>query len=438
MAPDPIVAALTRAFLACAAAAKEPAWLAEKRAAAMQRFSELGLPTRKQEAWRFTDLRPLTASGGLPMPAPGTASDPTRLAAHRLPGTAHRIVLVNGKIAPDLCQIGTLPPGVWLGSLADAAEQCPDLAEAAFGMQDTLGAQPFGALNAAFFADGVVLALDAGVVLPRPVEILHYGDAPSPSAFHLRNAIIAAPGSSAQVTETYAGAGAGWSNLVTAITLSAGAVLRHAVVQVESGDATHLATTRAHLEAGARYDAFVLAAGARLSRHDIQATIAGVDAAFGLRGAYLLRGEQEATIAILADHQAGGGKTSELVKGVLDGHAHGVFLGSVLVREGADGTDARQLNRNLMLSRSARVDTKPELMIHADEVACSHGATVGDLDDAAMFYLQARGIDPATARGMLVEAFATEVFDAAALPPDIDAHVRRYLAAWLDTARSAA
>lgn len=431
-ASDSVIEAAQRAFQACAGVAQEPAWLARRRANAMQHFVNIGLPTRGAEAWRFTDLRPLLTGGGLPTPAPDASADPQQLAAHRLPGMAHRIVLLNGRVVPELSQIGTLPPGAWLGSLADAIEQRPDLAEAACEADEPLDEQPFASLNAAFCADGFVLALEPGVVLQHPVEVLYYTDAPTARAYHMRSVVLAAPGSGATVIETYIGTGSGWTNAVTSVDVGADATLHHAKVQAESAQATHLALTRARLAQAARYDSFILVAGARLSRHDIQVAMTGEAANLVINGAYLLNGDQEATIAPVVDHQARDGQTSELLKGVLADHAHGVFLGTVMVREGADGTDARQLNRNLMMSPTARIDTKPELTIHADEVKCSHGATVGDLDEAALFYLQARGIDPLTARHMLIAAFAAEVFDVAALAPDLDAHARRYLDAWLD------
>jgi Fe-S cluster assembly protein SufD len=429
---DPALTTLRETFLAWTNAAWEPAWLTRRRSAAMRSFAELGLPTRRDEAWRFTDLRPLVSARGLPAPAPDATADLGRLAAHRLPGQAHRIVLVNGRVAPELSEIGALPRGVWLGSVADTIDLRPDLIEAAFDAGDTFGAQPFASLNAALFADGFVLALDADAILQHPVEVLHLGEAPSPQAYHLRNAILAGAGSQASVVETYIGSGSGWTNAVTTIDIGAGATLRHVKVLADGAEAIHLAVTRARLATAARYESFALITGARMSRQDMQVAMTGKAARFTLNGAYLLRNEQEATVAPLVDHRAPGGQTSEVVKGVLADHAHGVFLGTVMVREGADATDARQLNRNLMTSPTARVDTKPELTIYADEVKCSHGATVGDLDDAAQFYLQSRGIDPVTARHMLIEAFATEVFDLAALAPDIDAHARRYLHAWLD------
>jgi Fe-S cluster assembly protein SufD len=259
------------------------------------------------------------------------------------------------------------------------------------------------------------------------VEVLHVGSA---AACHPRSAILLGEGARASLVESCAGSGT--SNAVLTIDLGVGATLHHARLQHAAPDAIRLALTSARLAAAAHYDAFLLVTGAQLSREDLQVALAGAEARLVLHAGWLLRGTQEATIAPLVDHQQPGGRTQELLKGVLADQSHGVFLGNITVREGADGTDARQLNRNLMLSPAARIDSKPELTIHADEVKCSHGATVGDLDEAALFYLQARGIDPATARHLLVEAFAAELLDSAALAPGIDALARHHLQAWLN------
>ena len=396
VANDSAMTALQDAFLTGLETAQQPAWLAQSRTSAMQGFIALGLPTRDDEAWRFTDLRPLFSAQGLPAPASAAGADPLQ------------------------------------SSISETIDLRPDLIQAAFEAEHRFGEQPFASLNAALFADGFVLALEPGVVLEHPVEILHLSDAADSQAYHVRNAILAGANSAASVVETFVGSGPGWTNAVTTIDIGADAVIRHAKVQAEGAEAIHLAVTRARLADAADYDSFSLITGARLSRQDIQVMIAGEAATVQINAAYLLRNDQEATIAPAVDHQAKGGHTKELLKGVLTDRAHGVFLGSVMVREGADGTDARQLNRNLLASPTARVDTKPELTIHADEVKCSHGATVGDLDETALFYLESRGIDPASARAMLIDAFAAEVLEVAALAPDIDAHARRYLAAWLE------
>jgi Fe-S cluster assembly protein SufD len=422
---SPIVTASSQAF--AARAVVEPDWLAADRAAALARFVELGVPGRREEAWRFTDTRPLTEAHARVVPDADHGIDPERLAAHRLSGQSHFIAVVNGRVRPDLSAIGELPRGVWLGSVSDTIDLRPDLLR--LDTTDSLGKQPFASLNAALFTDGFVLAIEPGIVLTRPVEILYLGD--GTGASHVRNTIAMGAECGASIVETYAGSGPLWTNVVSGIDVGAGATLRHVVVQAQDTAAIHFSVARAQLAASAHYNGFVLITGARLSRQDIQVALAGKAARLTLNGAWLLRGDQEATIAPSVDHQAPGGETNELLKGVLSDKAHGVFLGSVMVRAGADGTNARQLNRNLLTSPTARVDTRPELTIYADEVKCGHGATVGDLDEAALFYLLSRGIDPETARHMLIEAFAAEALDTAALPTDIDAHVRRYLNAWL-------
>lgn len=432
MSASPVVTALNRAFQAFTDAVLEPVWLTRRREAAMARFTELGLPARNEEAWRFTSLRALTPDYAAAVAGEGGFEN-VGLATHRMAGEAHRIVVVNGTVRPELSPIGALPDGVWLGSLADAIDLRPDLAAASFDQAEERDAQPFTAVNAALSSDGFVLAVDPGVVLVKPVEVIYLGDGPVPCSCHVRSTIHLGAGSQVTVIETFAGPAERWTNAVTVVDLAAGAALRHVRIQADDPTAIHIAATRARLAETARYDAFVLITGARLSRQDIQVSMAGAGASLTLNGAWLLRGEQEATVAPAVDHQAPGGETNELLKGVLADSAHGVFLGSVLVREGADGTNARQMNRNLLTSPTARIDTRPELTIHADEVKCGHGATVGDLDEAALFYLQSRGIDPATARHMLIEAFVAEVLDAAALPPEIDAHARRYMSAWLQT-----
>jgi len=268
--------------------------------------------------------------------------------------------------------------------------------------------------------------------------VLHVNVAGAPHACQLRNLVTLGAGAQATLVESFVGTGPGWSNVVTSIELATTAQLHHAKLQRESENATHFALARARLGGGACYDAFALITGAGLSRQDIQVGMLGGAARFACHAIFLLRGTQEGVVAPVVDHAARGGETSELVKGVLADHAHGVFLGTIMVREGADSTDARQLNRNLMTSATARMDTRPELTIYADEVKCSHGATVGDLDDAALFYLVSRGIEPALARHMLMEAFATEVIDQAALHPAADALARMALRDWLDVAEEPA
>jgi Fe-S cluster assembly protein SufD len=415
----------------------QPEWLSLLRNAAMQRFAKLGFPRRNQEAWRFTDLRPLTAKPILPVARCAPPADFETLSAFRLAAPAHRIVLVNGYFAPDLSSIGALPPGVHLCSMAEAVIVRPDCVAASFDGAEAVSAQPLACLNAGFFTDGFFLALDAGAVLDLPVEVIYFSSpdagGASAGACHLRNAVIAGDSSQATIIETAIGFGAGWTNAVTAFDIAEGATLRHAKIEAESVDSIHTSQIRATLAAGARYENFTLTTGARMSRQDVRAVLTGEGGQVGINGAYLLRGHQEATFAPFVEHHAPGCETNEVLKGVMQDRAHGVFLGTIAVHPGADQTTARQLNRNLLLSPSAWVDTKPELEILADDVKCSHGATVGSLDEAALFYLLARGIDEATARQMLIEAFAADVIDIADLDDPIKDHLRAHLQRWLHT-----
>lgn len=427
--------------------AAPPAGLLERRRDAMARFEALGFPNRREEAWRFTDLRPLQQKSFPPHPAAtGISSrrrgvDAERIGAgegkirdeisrYAFLGETHRLVFVNGRFAPALSAIGALPEGALLGSAAETLADRPKLAERLLDRTDTAGGQAFTSLNAALFADGFVLALEPGVALDKPVEIVHWADA-AECSFHLRNLVLLGAGSRARLIETFAGRGHYWTNVVGRIELQPGAALCQVKLQDEAGDAIHFGEARAALGRDAHYESFVLTLGARLGRHDSFVEFTDEGAACGLFGAYLLDGEREATNATLVDHAAPRCTTSEVFKGVVDQRAHGVFLGKIAVRPQAQKTDAHQLNKNLLLSPRANVDTKPELEILADDVKCSHGATVGDLDQEALFYLEARGIPEIEARRMLIEAFIADAIekieDDSALREHLASHVRQWL-----------
>jgi Fe-S cluster assembly protein SufD len=404
-----------------------PRWVTARREASLARFAELGFPTRRQEAWRFTNLAPLQRVAFPPAPPLVPMRYRLAIEPYVLKNAAHRLLFMDGQII--FADAPFTAPGVWFGTTADALMQRPELVEAALDAGETADAQPFVALNGAFFTDGFILALEPGAVLERPVQITHLCWAAGHSA-HPRSAILAGVGSSATIVETFLGGGTSWTNAVTRIRLDAGAAVRHVTLQDSAAESIHFAHNRVTLARDARYDSFVLTLGAQLSRHESVVAMAGEGAQVQLNGAYLLRGTQEATTAVFVDHQAPGGTTRELWKGVVDGRAHGVFLGTIAVRPGAQKTDAQQTNKNLLLSRRASVDTKPQLEILADDVKCSHGATVGDLDEAALFYLRARGIAEDEARRMLIAGFAADALDTvedAALRAHLAGHVQRWL-----------
>ncbi len=409
-------------------------WLATLRDGAIERFAALGFPTRKLEEWKFTDLRPLTRTAYLPAPrrANGIAGDSV---ARYLPAdlATHRLVFVDGHYRAELSDVGELPSGARLLSLAEAFAADPDLVEAHLGRDETLDGSGPVALNAAFMADGAVLTLARGVALERPVHLvfLATGGDP-PGAAHVRNLIVAEAESSATVIETYAAPaeGAYWTNAVTDVVAGSNAAIRHVKLQTESREAFHIAATRAHLAAGSSYHNLAASAGARLARNEITAVLDGEGAECRLAGLYLARDRQHLDTTTLIDHARPGCSSREFYKGVIGGNGHGVFQGKIIVRPDAQRTDADQLNKGLLLTREAQLDTKPELEIHADDVRCTHGAAVGALDPEALFYLRSRGLDAELARRILVEAFVAEIVDAAE-PAAIGAHLRSMVAGWL-------
>ncbi len=392
----------------------DPDWLAKCRNRNLARFAELGFPSRRSEAWRYLDLRGLEQRPMLPA---GPATAPVASAAHAqlaeigLAEPASRLVLVNGRLAPELSQIGRLPSGVWFGSMATAIAERPNLVRSGLEAQSTDTQRPFASLSAAFFADGFVLEIAPGTTFDRPIEILHLASENGGSSLHTRSLVAVGANSRVSIIESFTGLGDYWRNDVVELRLAADAELTRVVLLEEGPDAVHLGDTLATLGEAARLTSFVLLLGGRTVRHEATVRNDGEGTRSELNGAFLLSGRQEANILTTVDHAAPGGETREMIKGVAAGRAHGAFQGRIIVRSGAQKVDAHQMSRNLVLGPRAAIDTKPELEIFADDVKCSHGATVGDLDEAALFYLRARGIPGDHARRMLIEAFAREAVD---------------------------
>ena len=405
-------------------------WLDGLRARAIERFADAGFPTPKDEVWKFTNLRPLTRQAFSLAPRGINSLSLEDLSPHLPEGLAcHRMVFVDGHFRADLSDIGDLPDGASLASLAETLNHDPAALEAYCTDQ---GDSP-AALNTAFMADGAVLMIDQGVALEKPVHLLYLATAQDGARVnHPRNLIVAGVGARATVIESYAGApdGVYWTNVVTDVIVERDAVLKHVKFQNEGGGGFHLAATRTRIAAGATYDNFTAQMGARLARNEIVARFDGEGATCRLKGLFLGRGRQHLDITTLVDHAEPGCFSDEYYKGVLDGNAHGVFQGKIIVRPDAQKTDAHQLSKNLLLSDSAQVDTKPELEIYADDVKCSHGAATGELDEDALFYMRSRGIEASEAERMLVEGFVGEIVETIDVP-ELTAHMRRAVAAWL-------
>jgi Fe-S cluster assembly protein SufD len=309
---------------------------------------------------------------------------------------AYRLVLVDGRFAPELSAIERLPSGVRLGAMATAIAERPDLVRSAIESPPFDTARPFAALNAAFFADGFVLDIAPGITFDRPVEIVHLASGEPGGSLHTRSLVAIGAGSRASIFETFAGHRSYWSNDVVEL---------------------HIGEMLAVLGPTSRLASFVLLLGGRTVRREATVRSEGEATHCALHGAFVLSGRQEANVVTTVDHAAPGGETREVFKGVAAGRAHGAFQGRITVRPGAQKVDAHQLSQNLVLSPRAAIDTKPELEIYADDVKCSHGAAVGDLDEAALFYMRTRGIGREEARRMLIEAFVREAVELVESPP---------------------
>lgn len=393
-------------------AAVEPGWLTGLRATARELVGT-GLPNQRIEAWKYTNLQafaavPFSRAAARPFDAPTALLERTTLGR-----PAHRLVFIDGRLVPALSETKGLPGGVMIRSLTDALKDPAAALDGRLGRLVDVTTNTLAAYNTAGFDDGAVIRLADGVALAEPVHLVFIASSSrAPIAYHPRLAVEAGEGSALTLVESHVGeSGIYWSNPVAEIAVGRNAAVRHYKLQNESHEAHHLALTAVSLAREARYESVLLATGAALARHEIEVSIEGEGAEVRLDGAYLIGGTQHSDHTTRIVHKVPRASTREVYKGVLDGRARGVFQGTIVVEKGADKTDAHQLSRTLMLSAGAEVDAKPELMIYADDVKCSHGASSGALDPAQLFYLRSRGIDAAAARALLVEGFVAETLE---------------------------
>jgi len=392
----------------------QPGFLAERRRQAAASFAELGLPTRAWEEWRFTGVTHLeekqwTVAERAPQ-LPSLA-DPSL-------ADAHRLVVVDGWLRPELSQLHGLPEGVFAGSLADAAIRRPELVEPHLARHAALADHPFVALSTAQFRDGVLLWIGAGTVLDRPVELRLVARRHQRPTIALPRVLIVA-GRGSQATVVHSSVGGSADTLICAVTeivLEDGAVVDHYTMLDDDHGATHLTALEVRQGRDSSFHSGVFALGGGLLRNDLAVTLGGAGADATLDGLYLTSGHQHVDNHLLVRHSAAGCTSRQLYKGILDGSSRAVFNGRILVDPGAQKTDARQSNRNLLLSSAALVQSNPQLEILADDVRCTHGSTIGRLDEDAVFYLRSRGLDRAAAENVLTWAFAAEVVDRIRVP----------------------
>lgn len=395
-------------------------WLQAQRNAAGERFRELGFPSRKQEGWRYTSLEKLLAQPFLPAGARPPAIAESELESLLVPGLeSHRLVLLNGGYAPELSRAGELPGGVQLYSLRDALENRPGLVEALLDRPESGNVEVFTLLNTLGLDDGLVLIFEQDARIEEPIEILHLSvDTGAAHVAQPRHLLVLEAGAQASVVERYASVGnpVYFNNSLLDLRLGKGASLRHHRVQQESSQAFHLAKLRLRQGADSRYRGASYALGAGWSRTEIDVDFAEPGAENELDGLYLAGDGQLVDFHLNIEHQAAGCTSRETFKGILSGRGRAVFDGRVCVQKDAQKTDAQLNNANLLLSRNAEVDTKPQLEINADDVRCSHGTTVGQIEPDMLFYLRARGIPADEARKMLCLGFAGEVVEACGPP----------------------
>jgi len=399
-------------------AGRAPSWLKEIREGAIARFAELGFPTTKQEEWRFTSVAPIVdtrfSHPASRIPHPGLSE-----IGALLMGDGPRVVLVDGRYAPELSSAAGRPAGVRVESLASAVAQGPgsELARAHLARHARWHDSPFAALNTAFLADGAFVHVPAGATLEQPLEVLFLSSGrpatDGPTVSHPRSLIVIERGAQAAVVETYAGLGDGvyWSNAVTEVVVGEAARAELYRVQREGPQGLQVATTHSRQERDSFLGAHVVTLGAALARHDITTVLAGAGAELILNGLYLLRDDQHADHHTVIDHAQPHCASHEYFNGVLAGRAHGVFTGRIIVRPGAQRTDSKQTNNNLLLSTEARADSQPQLEIYADDVKCTHGSTVGPIDQTQLYYLRSRGLSPDAARSILMYGFGAEILD---------------------------
>ena len=397
------------------------AWIRNLRERAMARFNELGFPTSRNEEWKYTDVAPIANSVFQPARrvVDRLASDAAARAAVK--GIeACRLVFVNGYYESGLSSPRQPLEGVEIGSLAAALEGEGDWLEPHLARYAGYEEHAFIALNTALMGDGAVLYVPPGRILTAPIHLLFISVAgPEPTVSHPRILVVIGKGGQASIVESYVGVGEGayLVNAVTEVVIGENGVAEHYKLQRDGERAYHVATLQAHLAGNANFMSHSVALGGALTRNEINAVLDGEGCECTLNGLYLAGGEQHVDNHTRIDHVKPHGTSRELYKGVLDGKARGIFNGKIYVHKAAHQTDAKQTNKNLLLSRGAWVDTKPQLEIYNNDVKCSHGSTIGQLDQDAIFYLRSRGIGVATARSLLTYAFASEVINRIKIEP---------------------
>ena len=392
------------------------------RRAAFERFSDAGFPTTKEEEWRFTNIAPIAKTGFRPpSETSGRGVTDRDISRWEFDGLkAHRLVFVNGHFAPALSLIHPLPGGVKLGSLAAAIRTEPTILDRHLAHYAKFEENAFTALSTAFLEDGGFLYVPDGTVLREPVHFFFFAtDGLEPFVVHPRNLIITGKDCRVSVVESYSGSAGNvyLSNAVTEVVVGGNSVIEHDKLQEESRNAYHVGSMSILMERGSNFTSNSIALGGSIVRNNVTAVLGAEGGECTLNGLSLSTDRQIIDNHTVIDHAQPNCVSHELYKAILDGKSRGVFNGKIFVRRDAQKTDAKQTNKSLLLSDGATIDTKPQLEIFADDVKCTHGATVGQLDEEQVFYLRSRGIGESDARDLLTFAFAGDIINRVHVAP---------------------
>ena len=410
----------------------EPAWLRHLREDAFGHFCDLGFPTTHDEDWRFTSLSALVKENFVSASESPAAVSVQQIAAHRVSDSAARIVFVNGRFSTALSDAQTLPQGVRAGSLADIIASSPASLENHLARYANIRNASFTALNTALFEDGAYVEVERGTILKKPLHVLFVSTAESAAAMvHPRTLLLVGENAELSLVEDHIslGGGAVFTNSVTELVVGAGATVSHHVLERENRNSFHIATLRIQQSRTSTVRAHSVLTGGALVRNNVHPVLAGEGAECLINGLFIGGERQHLDNFMMVEHASPHCASHQYYNGLLGGHSHGVFHGRILVHKDAQKTDAKQTNRNLLLSDDAQIDTKPQLEIYADDVKCTHGATIGQIEENSLFYLRSRGLDEGSARQMLLLAFAGECLDRIE-----DGPVREYMEQSVDAA----
>jgi Fe-S cluster assembly protein SufD len=389
-------------------------WLRKLRQDAFARFCEVGFPTTHDEDWRFTNVSAIAQTAFRLTRNRRVRLSQQELESYRVPGVSCQLVFVNGHFARELSLLGKLPDGVKVSNLGGEISSNPEAIEPHLGRYLDIRRDAFCALNTAFVEDGAYVHIPRGTLVEEPICLLFVSTADEASSMsHPRNLMVAEEDSQATFVEDYVSldCGAVFCNTVTELVAGDHTVLSHYMIEREHKEAFNISTLRIQQGRSGNVVSHSVLLGGALVRNNVHPVLAGEGGECLINGLFIGNGHQHLDNYMLVEHASPRCGSRQFYNGILDGHAHGVFHGRIIVHKDAQKTDAKQTNRNLLLSDDAQIDTKPQLEIYADDVKCTHGATIGQIEGDALFYLRSRGIDEVSARKLLLFAFASECLD---------------------------